>query len=94
MTNILELERKVELLTMRLNNLSNQVAQPEWVKLSVFANDSGMSPHAVRRLIKKAGDNPADSPLQSGKHYIAISSGHIRINPVLFRQAVGMVNNG
>jgi hypothetical protein len=94
MTNVLELERRVELLTMQVSELSRRVAQPEWVSLSAFAAASGLSTTQVRRLVKKAVKNPADSPLKNGRHYLSIDGGNIQISPVLFRQAIGMASNG
>jgi hypothetical protein len=90
MVTIEELALEVKQLRRRIDQLS----PPKLVSVAEFEKMSGLSAGQIRSKIQQSIDRLADSPLQNGVHYIWAEpgkrGGRIRINPELFRSAIGL----
>jgi hypothetical protein len=84
------LEQKIDAQQKEIDRLRGS----EFTSLAAFAKDVGLSPPTIRRQIKKAIDNPADSPLVNGRHFIWVNPGisgtAVKVNPRLLREALGL----
>jgi uncharacterized coiled-coil protein SlyX len=71
-----------------------QASPPKLVSVAEFEKMSGLSPSQIRSRIQQSIDHPDHSPLRNGIHYVwsepGKRGGRIRINPELFRSAIGL----